>query len=174
MDLQKGTGEVLRRAVSGMLPKNKLRRIRLERLKVFEDENAGHLMRNVPKRYDNIPIASSRVNSKENKPSGVRETQNTEDSVSVTVDTSPSFKAKVKRQDDTPALGSLGGLMPLALSSPRVKRQKVKKRKLPRALMRVFDADGREVWSPGRLRRVKQGLMQPVKTAAGGVLVPKE
>lgn len=32
----KGYGEVLRRAVSGMLPKNKLRKPRLERLKVFD------------------------------------------------------------------------------------------------------------------------------------------
>ncbi|KAJ9668038.1 hypothetical protein H2201_001844 [Coniosporium apollinis] len=31
-----GGGEVLRRAVSGMLPKNRLRKVRLERLKVFE------------------------------------------------------------------------------------------------------------------------------------------
>jgi Ribosomal protein L13 len=168
MYLQKGTGEVLRRAVSGMLPKNKLRRIRFERLKVFEDENAGHLMRNVPKRYDDIPIVPWRVNSEENR-SSIHETQNTEDHM--TVDTSlPSSKSK--RQDDTPALGSLGGLMPLALSSPKVKRQKVKERKPPRALMRVFDSDGQEVWSPGRLRRVKQGLMQPVTTA--GVSVSKE
>lgn len=32
----KGYGEVLKRAVSGMLPKNKLRKVRLERLKVFD------------------------------------------------------------------------------------------------------------------------------------------
>lgn len=36
----KGYGELLRRAVSGMLPKNRLRKVRLERLKVFDgDEN---------------------------------------------------------------------------------------------------------------------------------------
>lgn len=35
---RKGYGELLRRAVSGMLPKNRLRKIRLERLKVFDDE----------------------------------------------------------------------------------------------------------------------------------------
>lgn len=35
---RKGYGELLRRAVSGMLPKNKLRKIRLERLKVFDGE----------------------------------------------------------------------------------------------------------------------------------------
>ncbi|MDI1485976.1 MAG: 54S ribosomal protein L23, mitochondrial [Ramalina farinacea] len=33
-----GGGEVLKRAVSGMLPKNRLRKPRLERLKVFEGE----------------------------------------------------------------------------------------------------------------------------------------
>lgn len=32
----KGYGEILRKAVSGMLPKNKLRKQRLERLKVFD------------------------------------------------------------------------------------------------------------------------------------------
>ncbi|CCC71549.1 hypothetical protein NCAS_0H02390 [Naumovozyma castellii] len=32
----KGYGEILRKAVSGMLPKNKLRKPRLERLKVFD------------------------------------------------------------------------------------------------------------------------------------------
>lgn len=33
-----GGGEVLRKAVNGMLPKNKLRKQRLARLKVFEGE----------------------------------------------------------------------------------------------------------------------------------------
>jgi large subunit ribosomal protein L13 len=47
---KKGGGEVLRRAVSAMLPKNRLRGVRLERLKVFEGE--GHAYkRNVVKRY---------------------------------------------------------------------------------------------------------------------------
>ncbi|SCU88637.1 LAMI_0D10814g1_1 [Lachancea mirantina] len=32
----KGHGEILKKAVSGMLPKNKLRKLRLERLKVFD------------------------------------------------------------------------------------------------------------------------------------------
>jgi large subunit ribosomal protein L13 len=35
-----GGGEVLRKAVSGMLPKNRLRKLRLERLKTFEGQ--GH------------------------------------------------------------------------------------------------------------------------------------
>lgn len=34
---RKGGGEILRKAVSGMLPKNKLRHIHLARLKTFED-----------------------------------------------------------------------------------------------------------------------------------------
>ncbi|KAK9471370.1 mitochondrial 54S ribosomal protein uL13m [Dipodascopsis tothii] len=33
---KQGFSEVLRRAVSGMLPRNKLRQVRLERLKIFE------------------------------------------------------------------------------------------------------------------------------------------
>ena len=37
--LQSKPEEILRRAVSGMLPKNKLRERRLERLKIFPDES---------------------------------------------------------------------------------------------------------------------------------------
>ncbi len=37
MAANKGFGELLRKAVSGMLPKNRLRKVRLERLKVFDD-----------------------------------------------------------------------------------------------------------------------------------------
>ncbi|GMM34796.1 mitochondrial 54S ribosomal protein YmL23 [Saccharomycopsis crataegensis] len=37
MAADKGFGELLRKAVSGMLPKNKLRKVRLERLKLFDD-----------------------------------------------------------------------------------------------------------------------------------------
>lgn len=36
---RKGYGELLKKAVSGMLPKNRLRKIRLERLKVFDSED---------------------------------------------------------------------------------------------------------------------------------------
>lgn len=32
----KGYGELLKKAVSGMLPKNRLRKVRLDRLKVFD------------------------------------------------------------------------------------------------------------------------------------------
>lgn len=35
----KGGGEILRQAVSKMLPKNRLRKFRLDRLKTFEDSN---------------------------------------------------------------------------------------------------------------------------------------
>lgn len=34
---RKGGGEILRKAVSGMLPKNRLRKLRLDRLRCFED-----------------------------------------------------------------------------------------------------------------------------------------
>lgn len=40
---RKGYGELLRRAVSGMLPKNRLRKIRLERLKVFDGEENPYM-----------------------------------------------------------------------------------------------------------------------------------
>ncbi|PWN95810.1 60S ribosomal protein L23 [Tilletiopsis washingtonensis] len=43
--------EIIRKAVSGMLPKNKLRDRRLERLKIFPDE-AHPYAANIVKRYD--------------------------------------------------------------------------------------------------------------------------
>ncbi|CAG8616601.1 15175_t:CDS:2, partial [Acaulospora colombiana] len=37
--MEKDPAEIIRKAVSGMLPKNRLREVRLERLKIFPDEN---------------------------------------------------------------------------------------------------------------------------------------
>lgn len=50
---KKGGGEVLRRAVSAMLPKNRLRKVRLDRLKTFEGEEHGYAA-NVLKRFDEL------------------------------------------------------------------------------------------------------------------------
>ncbi|WFD38771.1 54S ribosomal protein L23, mitochondrial [Malassezia japonica] len=49
--LQSKPEEILRRAVSGMLPKNKLRERRLERLKIFSDSTHPY-EENIVKRYD--------------------------------------------------------------------------------------------------------------------------
>lgn len=44
--------QIIRHAVSGMLPKNKLRDRRLERLRIFEDDNMGVLEKNILKRWE--------------------------------------------------------------------------------------------------------------------------
>jgi large subunit ribosomal protein L13 len=49
-----GGGEILRRAVSGMLPKNRLRKVRLARLRTFE--GAAH-----PYRENIVRVGRSRV-----------------------------------------------------------------------------------------------------------------
>lgn len=51
---RKGGGEVLRKAVSGMLPKNRLRKFRLDRLKTFEGSYNGYAQ-NVTASYDMVP-----------------------------------------------------------------------------------------------------------------------
>ena len=50
---KKGGGEILRRAVSAMLPKNRLRKVRLERLKTFEGEEHSYSA-NILKRFDEV------------------------------------------------------------------------------------------------------------------------
>ncbi|GBE80270.1 hypothetical protein SCP_0214870 [Sparassis crispa] len=47
--------EIIRQAVSGMLPKNKLRERRLERLRIFEDEDMGVFKHNIIKRWEDGP-----------------------------------------------------------------------------------------------------------------------
>ncbi|KAI0650893.1 60S ribosomal protein L23 [Trametes meyenii] len=44
--------EIIRQAVSGMLPKNKLRERRLERLRIFSDEDMGVFRHNILKRWE--------------------------------------------------------------------------------------------------------------------------
>lgn len=50
----KGGGEILRQAVSKMLPKNRLRKFRLERLKTFEDSNNKYAQ-NIVAYHDEVP-----------------------------------------------------------------------------------------------------------------------
>lgn len=51
--MEKRPGEIIRKAVSGMLPKNTLRDRRLERLKVFEGEEHPYAQ-NVIRRYEGV------------------------------------------------------------------------------------------------------------------------
>ncbi|EIW61522.1 60S ribosomal protein L23 [Trametes versicolor FP-101664 SS1] len=44
--------EIIRQAVSGMLPKNKLRERRLERLRIFADDDMGVFQQNILKRWE--------------------------------------------------------------------------------------------------------------------------
>ncbi|KAH9942600.1 60S ribosomal protein L23 [Amylocystis lapponica] len=44
--------EIIRQAVSGMLPKNKLRERRLQRLRIFEDGDMGVFQANILKRWE--------------------------------------------------------------------------------------------------------------------------
>jgi len=44
--------QIIRQAVSGMLPKNKLRERRLERLRIFPDEDMGIFQHNIVKRWE--------------------------------------------------------------------------------------------------------------------------
>ncbi|KAF9653421.1 60S ribosomal protein L23 [Thelephora ganbajun] len=51
--------EIIRQAVSGMLPKNKLREKRLERLRIFPDEDMGIFQHNVVKRWEDGTLTST-------------------------------------------------------------------------------------------------------------------
>ncbi|ETW81657.1 hypothetical protein HETIRDRAFT_318153, partial [Heterobasidion irregulare TC 32-1] len=50
--MAKKPDEIIRQAVSGMLPKNRLRDRRLERLRIFEGEDMGVLQNNILKRWE--------------------------------------------------------------------------------------------------------------------------
>jgi hypothetical protein len=117
-----------------MLPKNKLRNIRLSRLKVFEEDHAGAVMKNVIRRFDNMVIPSH-----PNKTAGAVTTNLLKEALA---DKKPATKAQ--RQDDTPPLGSLGGLKPIALSKPKVKPPKARRKKPAPGLMKIFDSQGRQ------------------------------
>ncbi|KAI0782602.1 60S ribosomal protein L23 [Abortiporus biennis] len=50
--MQRKPDEIIRQAVSGMLPKNTLRDRRLERLRIFEGEDIGIFKHNIIKRWE--------------------------------------------------------------------------------------------------------------------------
>ena len=122
-----------------MLPKNKLRNVRLERLKIFEEGPKGIAMTNVMRRYDQIAIAPKKgdttsVNAEEGMENVIRAT-------------------KAMRMEDTPPLGSLGGQQPMALHVPKVKAPKVKRRKPAPDEMKIFDEQGRQ-WGRRKWKEV--------------------
>jgi len=132
-----GAGEILKRAVSGMLPKNNLRRKRLERLKIFDDTNTGGVLKNAIKRYDNIviPAATKTVagsSIQKNDPGRNLLPQNEPSTI-------------VKYLDDTPAPGSLGGLKPSYMYTPKAKKVKERKKKTPPGEQKIFDERGNEI-----------------------------
>ena len=51
--------QIIRQAVSGMLPKNKLRERRLERLRIFPDEDMGTFQHNIVKRWEDGTLTST-------------------------------------------------------------------------------------------------------------------
>lgn len=55
--------QIIRQAVSGMLPKNKLRERRLERLRIFPDENMGVFQHNIVKRWEDGTLTSTPQNA---------------------------------------------------------------------------------------------------------------
>jgi len=124
-----------------MLPKNKLRRLRLDRLTIYEDRQAGAPMRHVLKRYDNILIPK-KGNSivEESPPPPFRD---------------PICLSKSRQWDDTPTLGSLGGILPRALERPKVKPPKVKKHRDLPSNMKIFDDKGREWGRPLWIKKLQ-------------------
>jgi hypothetical protein len=122
-----------------MLPKNKLRNIRLSRLKIFEEGNAGPFMANVIQRYDNIVIPPHPKKKTLDQPPEEVTTNLLKDALPDAV-----TSTKAKRQDDTPALGSLGGLKPLTIYTPKVKVPKVRNKKPAPGMMKIFDSQGRQ------------------------------
>lgn len=52
-------GQIIRQAVSGMLPKNKLRERRLERLRIFANEDMGVFKHNIVKRWEDGTMKAS-------------------------------------------------------------------------------------------------------------------
>ncbi|EJD01712.1 60S ribosomal protein L23 [Fomitiporia mediterranea MF3/22] len=53
--------DIIREAVSGMLPKNKLRDRRLERLRIFADEDMGAFKNNILKRWEDGTLPSETI-----------------------------------------------------------------------------------------------------------------
>ena len=123
-----------------MLPKNKLRQIRLERLVIYEDRQAGPPMRHVLKRYDNILIPKKNSAVEENSAQLLRD---------------PVCRTKARQQDDTPLLGSLGGILPKALVRPKLKAPKPKKEKAEPSKMRILDEEGKEWGKPLWIKKIQ-------------------
>ena len=53
--------QVIRHAVSGMLPKNKLRQRRLDRLRIFPGEDMGPFKNNIVRRFEDGTLRNARV-----------------------------------------------------------------------------------------------------------------
>jgi len=120
-----------------MLPKNKLRRKRLERLKIFDDTNTGGLLKNAIKRYDNVIIHTATKTVAGNP-------MQKNDSGPVLLPPS-QLSTTVKHQDDTPAPGSLGGLKPSYMYMPKAKKVKERKKKTPPGEQKILDESGKQV-----------------------------
>jgi len=56
--IRKNPDAIIREAVSGMLPKNKLRDRRLERLRIFAEEDMGAFRHNILKRWEDGTLPS--------------------------------------------------------------------------------------------------------------------
>jgi hypothetical protein len=97
-------------------------------------------MRQVLKRYDNILIG------KKNSPT---------EEVPAPLLRDPICLTKARRQDDTPPLGSLGGILPRALARPKVKPPKVKKRKPVLSKLKLFDEEGKEWGRPLWIKKLQ-------------------
>jgi large subunit ribosomal protein L13 len=57
--LDTDNSQIIRKAVSGMLPKNKLRERRLERLRIFEGQDMGIFQKNILKRWEDGTLNST-------------------------------------------------------------------------------------------------------------------
>jgi hypothetical protein len=123
-----------------MLPKNKLQQPRLQRLTIYDDRQAGPPMRQVLKRYDNILVGKKNSTTEEVPAPLLRD---------------PICLTKVRHQDDTPPLGSLGGILPRAMARPKVKPPKVKKEKLQPIKMKIFDEEGKEWGRPLWIKKLQ-------------------
>ena len=106
-------------------------------------------MKNVIRRYDNMvipphPRKETSLQTGEVVTANLLKEALT-DTVSVT---------KARRQDDTPPLGSLGGLKPITMYTPKVKTPKVKKKKPAPGTMKIFDSQGRQ-WGPQKWKETE-------------------
>lgn len=90
-------------------------------------------MKNIVRRFDAIPLPTKTPSPQITKVPEVRlepidETSNT----------------KSTRTNDTPILGSLGGRLPRAEFTPKVKPRKIKRRHPTPGMMKIYDSEGRQ------------------------------